>query len=510
MVDRNYDVVVVGSGNAAMSSAVAAREAGARVLVVEKAPFSHRGGNSRFSSGAVLRFAQRGIEDLKPLMPQVPDSEWANVDIPPYSPDDFYNDLMRVTRGLADPELGALLANESYSTLRWMADLGLQFEFLYDQSLRIGGKFRWTPGRIVMHAVDGGAGLIDGWLAVAKETGIEVRFETRATKLLVDDRGAIEGVVVLGKDGFESIPCRAVVMGSGGFGASPQQRAAHLGAGWDVAKVRGTRFNTGDGLRMALEIGAQSFGHWSSAHCSPIDANAANVEGKFLDPNNRAADTNRYSWALGILVNTLGLRFIDEGEDYHNFTYAKTGAVIMQQPQGIVYQVYDAKTIPMLYENYAFQPPAEADTIGGLAEKLDIQPEVLSRTVAEFNGAVVEDRPFDYSKRDGRHTQGIVPTKTNWSQKIDTPPYRAYAVTAGLTFTFGGLKVDRNMQVWDVQERPISGLYAAGEMTGGFFYYNYPDGSGLVRGAVTGRIAGRSAGSAAVGSAAVRAGQAKT
>ncbi len=326
-----------------------------------------------------------------------------------------------------------------------------------------------------------------------------MRFETRATRILQDQKGAIAGVDVSSKEGTETIPCRAVVLGCGGFGASPQQRAAHLGPGWDVAKVRGTRYNTGDGLRMALDIGSQSFGHWSSAHCSPIDANAAQVEGKYLDPNNRKAETNRYSWALGIMINALGQRFMDEGEDYHNYTYAKTGAVIMQQPQGVVYQVYDAKTIPMLYPEYAFQRPAEANTIEELAEQLDIGPEVLSRTVAEYNAAVVEDRPFDYSQREGRHTEGIVPTKSNWAQKLDSPPYRAYAVTAGLTFTFGGLRVDTRMRVHDVQERPIPGLYAAGEMTGGFFYYNSPDGSGLVRGAVTGRIAGRNAGQEATG-----------
>ncbi|MBI2910801.1 MAG: FAD-dependent tricarballylate dehydrogenase TcuA [Chloroflexi bacterium] len=493
MAAGDFDVVVVGSGNAALSAAVSAHEAGARVLVVEKAPYSHRGGNSRFSGGAVMRFVHGPMEELRPIMPHLSEEDWAVIDMPPYTPDDYYNDMMRVTRGLSDPELAALLANESYGTVRWMAGLGIKFEPHYEQALRIGGKFRWTPGRTHIHAIDGGAGLVEGWLGICQTQGIQLRFETRATKLLVDGRSAIEGVQVFGSAGFETIPCRAVVLGCGGFGASPQMRAAHLGPGWDVAKVRGTRYNTGDGLRMAMEIGAQTFGHWSSVHCSPIDANAAQVEGKYLQFEGRKGNTNRYSWALGIMINTQGQRFMDEGEDYHNYTYAKTGAVIMQQPQGIAYQVYDAKTIPMLYSYYEAQTPAEARTIAELAQQLDIDPEALTRTVAEYNAAVVEDRPFDYSRREGLHTEGIVPTKSNWAQKIDTPPYRAYAVTAGITFSFGGLRVDPRMQVYDVQERPIPGLFASGEMTGGFFYYNYPDGSGLPRGAVTGRIAGRSA-----------------
>jgi tricarballylate dehydrogenase len=497
MANETVDVLVAGSGNAAMAAAVAAHEAGARVLVLEKAPYSHRGGNSRFSSGATMRHAHNGIEDLKEYvhtLQTLPASEVATYNIPPYPKDTFYRDLMRVTRGLANPDLAALLINESQPTLRWMVGLGHELELLYDGTVLVEGQRKWPATGLAAHPKDGGAGLIDCWLRIAQQKGIEVRLETRFTRLLVTGHNAVCGAEILGAHGRQEISSKAVVLACGGFEANPKARAAYLGSNWDVAKVRGTRYNTGEGLEMALAIGAQPDGHWSSLHCSTIDASAPQMESKYLQFENRGTNTNRKGWVLGITVNTLGQRFFDEGEDFANYTYAKTGPMILQQPDGIVYQIYDAKLASeLLSKEYEYQTWVVADTIEELAQKLEIHPEALAKTVREFNAAVVEDRTIDRTICDGRHTLGVWPPKSNWAQKIDTPPYRASAVTAGITFTYGGLKVNPRMQVFDVQERPIPGLYAAGEMTGGFFYYNYPSGSGIPRGFVTGRIAGRSA-----------------
>jgi len=166
----------------------------------------------------------------------------------------------------------------------------------------------------------------------------------------------------------------------------------------------------------------------------------------------------------------------------------------MAQPGGVAYQIFDTKTTPLLPAFlYAGATPTVAGTIEELADKLGIGREGLCQTVAEFNAAVVDDRPFDPAIRDGRHAQGITPRKSNWAQALDSPPFTAYGMACGLTFTFGGLKINSNCQVLNTQDQPVRGLYAAGEMTGGFFYHNYPGGSGLVRGAVTGRLAGRSA-----------------
>lgn len=494
MKTQRYDVVVVGLGNAAQAAAVAAHEAGAKVLVLEKAPERKKGGNSWFSHGAQFRHTHSGLPDVKPLLPHIPESEWEKIDLPPYTKDDFYADLMRVTRGRSVPELAELLVNESYPTVKWMQQKGIQWEILYSAAVPEGGRFRWHHGSSFIHAKDGGAGLVEMWYRVLQSRAIEVRFETGAVRLLTGENGGIWGLVAQSPQGLVEIPCRSVVLASGGFEANPALRAQFLGSGWDLAKVRGTKYNTGEGIQMALEIGAQPFGHWSGAHATPIDAGAGDYEGGFLDPERRRYRTHRYGWTLGIMVNTEGRRFVDEGEDFHAYTYAKTGAEILKQPGGVAYQIFDAKVKePLSRQLYDGATPVIARSIRELAEMLEINPDVLEQTVEEFNKAVRDDRPFNELIRDGRGTRGIHPPKSNWAQKIDTPPFVAYAATCGLTFTYGGLKINTRCQVLNRLDQPIPGLYAAGEVTAGFFYYNYPSGAGLMRGAVTGRIAGRNA-----------------
>ncbi|MFQ5849653.1 MAG: FAD-dependent tricarballylate dehydrogenase TcuA [Candidatus Binatia bacterium] len=494
MVTQNYDVVVVGLGNAAQAAAVSAHEAGAKVLVLEKAPEGKRGGNTWFSHGAQFRHTYNGIPDVKPLLPQVAESEWQKIDLAPYTKDDFYADMMRVTRGRSVPELAELLVNESYPTVKWMRELGIQWEILYSAAKPEGGRIRWHHGSSFIHSKDGGAGLVEMWYRIVQSKGIEVRFETAAVRLITDDKNGVCGVVVQDPEGFAEIRCQGLVLASGGFEASPSLRAQYLGSGWDLAKVRGTKYNTGDGIQMALDIGAQPFGHWSGGHATPIDADAGDYEGGFLDPASRRYRTHRYGWTLGIMINTEGRRFVDEGEDFHAYTYAKTGAEILKQPGGIAYQIFDEKVKePLARQLYDGATPVYASSVAVLAEKLEVNPEILVQTVEEFNKAVMEDRPFNEVIRDGKATRGIHPPKSNWAQKIDTPPYVAYAATCGLTFTYGGLKINTRCQVLNRLDRPITGLYAAGELTAGFFYYNYPSGGGLMRGAVTGRIAGRNA-----------------
>ncbi len=494
MKTDSCDVVVVGFGNAAQSAAFSAHENGARVIVLEKAPEDKRGGNSWFSHGAQFRHAHNGIEDERPLLPHISDAEWETIDLPPYSKDDFYSDLMRVTRGKAVPELAELLVNESYPTVKWMQESGITWEILYSGSVPEGNRFGWHHGHSFIHSKDGGAGLVNMWRAILEREGIEIRFDTAAVRLVTDDHAAVVGVVTQNAEGLARIDCKAVVLGSGGFSANPAMRRQFLGVGWDLAKVRGSKFNTGDGIRMALDIGAQPFGHWGSSHTTPIDADAGDYNAGFLDPENRRYRTHRYAWTLGIMINLEGKRFIDEGEDFHSYTYAKTGSELLAQPGSIAYQIFDANVQEAL-DRYLYDGAVrvEADTIGELAEKLEINPEVMVRTVEEYNDAVVEETPFDELTRDGKCTEGITPPKSNWAQKIDTPPFAAYAATGGLTFTYGGLKIDTSCRVINLQDRPIPGLFAAGELTAGFFYHSYPSGSGLIRGAVTGRTAGGNA-----------------
>jgi tricarballylate dehydrogenase len=253
--------------------------------------------------------------------------------------------------------------------------------------------------------------------------------------------------------------------------------------------VRGVRFNTGDGIRMALDIGAQPFGHWSGCHAVAWDLNAPAF-------GNRAITDlyQKHSYPFGLIVNADGQRFVDEGADFRNYTYAKYGKQILTQPQRVAFQLFDQKTLHLLREEYRIPQVtmAEEDTIEALAEALDIDPAGLVQTVADYNAACV---PGDYNPTvlDGVHTEGVEPAKSNWALALDSPPYQGYAVTCGITFTFGGLRINGRGQVMDTLEEPIPGLYAAGELVGGLFYNNYAGGAGLMAGSVFGKLAGVSA-----------------
>ena len=263
----------------------------------------------------------------------------------------------------------------------------------------------------------------------------------------------------------------------------------YLGPGWDLARVRGTRHNMGDGIRMALEIGAEPYGNWSGCHSVGWDISAPPYGDRVVLDN-----FQKHSYPWGIMVNSHGQRFVDEGEDVRNHTYVKFGREIMGQPHRTAIQIFDAKTIPLLRDEYRIRQVTKvrADTIEELAAGLEIDAEALKVTVDGFNAAC---RPGDFNPAilDGVATQGLVPNKTNWALPIDQPPFEAYVTTTGITFTFGGLRIDARGAVQDLSDRPIPGLYAAGELVGGLFYENYPGGSGLMAGTVFGKLAGESA-----------------
>ena len=307
---------------------------------------------------------------------------------------------------------------------------------------------------------------------------------------LLRDGARVRGVRVRLDGAEEEIAADAVVLAAGGFEANTEMRTRYLGQGWDLAKVRGSRFNTGDAIRAALEIGAQSFGHWSGAHAVAWDLNAPPTGNRVV------ADLyQKHSYPYGIIVNLDGERFVDEGADLRNYTYAKYGREILRQPGRVAFQIFDQQTVGLLRDEYRVRQAtmAQAETIGELAEALGVSVTGLERTVAEFNAACVGGE-FNPSVLDGLRTEGVEPPKSNWALPLTEPPYLGYAVTCGITFTFGGLRIDpRSAQVLDTEEQPIDGLYAAGELIGGLFYDNYAGGSGLMAGAVFGRIAGRSA-----------------
>ena len=481
----SYDVVVVGAGNAALTAALAAQEGGARVVVLEKATRELRGGNTRFAGG-LFRFAYQDIEDIKRLMPSLVESEAQTLDVGQYTPDRFYSDVMRVTQGEADPELTRVLVHESLPTVQWMTSHSLEWELTPLFSVKVGERRTFNPGS-VLQVKGKGVGLSAMLFRAVDSQEIPVLYETKFLRPLLDERGGMAGVSVRGPEGVYEIAAPAVVLACGGFEANSEMRARYLGGNWDRAKVRGTKYNTGEGLQAALDIGAKPAGHWRGCHATPIDADAPAVGDLALTDL-----TNRLSYLYGIMVNIHGKRFVDEGEDLGQYTYAKNGGDILGQPRGRAYQIFDQKTLGLLEKRYETGTPVTADSIEELAQKLDLDPPALSQTVREFNSAVQEGE-FNPGTRDGKGTRGIDPPKSNWALAIDTPPYVAYAVTGGITFTFGGLEVDSHGGVIDTEDNPIPGLYATGEITGKFFYHNYPGGTGLMRGAVFGRLAGAAA-----------------
>ena len=486
---NDFDVVVVGAGSAALNAALSAKEQGSKVLVLEKAPEHLRGGNSYFTGG-LFRFAYSGLEEIVNLLPEVGTEEQNRIDVGSYDNSDFYADVMRVTEGLSNPDLLQILVSESYPTMIWMRDQGVPWILAYGrQAFEHEGKLRFWGGLIV-ESVGGGKGLSDRLFELSQNVGIEVRYQSAATELKTDNKGKISGVIIKGPDGYEHITCHNVVLACGGFEANAEMRTRYLGPGWELAKVRGTQYNTGEGIQMALDIGAQSHGHWSGCHAVAWDLNAP------PHGDRNVADLfQKHSYPFGLIVNVDGERFVDEGADFRNYTYAKYGREILKQPQRAAFQLFDQKSKHLLRDEYFIQQATmvESDTIEQLAEGLDINVPSLVKTIYDYNKSV-QDGEFNPTELDGKGTIGLTPPKSNWAQKFDSPPYVGYAVTCGITFTFGGLKIDTRCRVQDTSDVPIPGLYAAGELTGGLFYNNYPGGAGLMAGAVFGKIAGREAG----------------
>jgi tricarballylate dehydrogenase len=487
-MDR-WDVVVVGGGNAAFCAALAARGRGARVLVLERAPEEQAGGNSRFTAGA-MRVAYDGVEDLRKLMPDLSEEELARTDFGTYSEAQFLDDMGRVTQYRCDPDLTELLVKKSRETLLWMREQGIRFAPIYGrQAFKVEGRFKFWGG-LTVEAVGGGEGLIEAWHRAATKAGVEIWYRARAVSLIADDDG-VHGVRLKREGKSIEVRAQSVVLAGGGFQANPEWRARYLGPGWELAKVRGTRFNTGDVIAMALEIGAAPAGNWSGCHAVGWERNAPEFGDLAVGDQ-----FQKHSYPFGIMLNAEGKRFVDEGADFRNYTYAKYGRVILAQPGQFAWQVFDAKVKHLLRDEYRIRQvtKASADTLEALVAKLDdVDPRGALEEIQRYNAAVRTDIAFNPNVKDGRRTEGLAIPKSNWANTLDTPPFEAYAVTCGITFTFGGLRINTAAQVISSDGEPIPNLYAAGELVGGIFYFNYPGGTGLTNGAVFGKIAGTSA-----------------
>src|SRR5690242_14997642 len=422
---NTYDVIVVGGGNAAFCAALASQEQGARVLVLEAAPQEERGGNSRFTAGG-MRVAYSGVEDLARLMPDLTEEERANTDFGTYTQDQFYDDLCRVTQYHTNPRMAETLVARSLDTMLWMHGRGVRFAPIYGrQAFKIEGRFKFWGG-LTVEAWGGGPGLVDSLYTIASRNRIDVSYQSRALELVNDDRG-VRGVIVRVQGRTQRFEAKAVVLASGGFEANAEWRTRYLGPGWDLAKVRGTRFNTGDGIGMALAIGAMPYGNWSGCHAVGWDRNAPEFGDLSVGDG-----FQKHSYPFGIMVNARGRRFVDEGADFRNYTYAKYGRAILEQPSQFAWQVFDRKVAHLLRDEYRIKrvTKVSAQTLEDLARKLeDVDANGFLEEVRAYNGAVQSEIPFNPNVKDARGTRGLPLEKSNWANLIDTPPFEAYAVT---------------------------------------------------------------------------------
>lgn len=509
---ETFDVVVVGSGNAGFSAAASAVESGAqKVLLLEKSPESWVGGNSTFTAGA-YRTVFHGLQDVLSLNPtNVPKELVDKIDMDPYEEKDFMGDLKRITNGRSNPELANILVGESNATTKWLAKNGIKFQLSFNrQAYEINGRHKFWGGMVLM-VEDGGKGLTAQHQANAARKGVVVRYDSPVVRLLTDKSGSVTGVTVRRANNttYDVRARGGVILCSGGFEANPSMRAQYLGPNWDLAYVRGTPYNMGDLLKVAIDdLGAKPAGNWSGCHSTCWDANAPADAGDQVLTN----QFTKSGYPLGLMFNCDGDRFVDEGQDMRNYTYAKFGRAILQQPDGVAFQVWDTDSADWLRkEEYADDvvERISAPSIEELAQKMVSKglkrPQAFVQNINEYNDAVKafwEGNPnavFDPSKKDGVSTRtsrgGLKIDKTNWALPIVKGPFLAVKVTCGITFTFGGLSADPATAgvIAATTDKPIPGLYCAGEMLGGLFYGNYPGGSGLTSGAVFGRKAGREA-----------------
>ncbi|KAJ3577770.1 hypothetical protein NPX13_g2790 [Xylaria arbuscula] len=514
------EVLIVGGGNAGFSAALSAAECGARqVLLIDAAPEDWAGGNSYFTAGA-FRTVHHGLEDLLPIVNNVPDEKRDKIDVKPYTHADFAGDIKRICLDRADPELAGILVRESNLTVKWLAKHGVRFQLSFNrQAYEVDGRIKFWGG-LALKTQDGGKGLIEDHRRAAAKLGIQVAFSTAAKSLVIDpESNRVRGVIAQGPDGkTQEIHAGAVILAAGGFEANPRLRAQYLGPTWDFAKVRGTPFNNGTCLEMAIQqAGAKQAGNWSGCHSVAWDANAPANSGDRVISN----EFTKSGYPLGLMLNKDGHRFVDEGIDLRNYTYAIFGKAILAQPGHFAFQVWDSQTISWLRsEEYRDEvvEKIRADNVEELACKLmDHGLSDASQfvdTISTYNNAVDAfrsenpDKIWDPSIKDSLSTQSshmhLPLAKSNWALPLNKGPYLAVKVTCGVTFTFGGLAVDPETAgvISALTNQPIPGLYTAGEMLGGIFYDNYPGGSGLTSGAVFGRRAGRAAAEAVASSSA--------
>ena len=440
------------------------------MLVLEKAPREWSGGNSAFTAGA-MRVAHGGVEDRCATCVE-DDPRLDATDLPPYSAEEFQADMRRVTLGRGDEAMARVLVGDSRDAIRWLHGRGIRFRLMYErQSYEADGRHRFWGG-LAVGVVDGGRGLIDQHAAAAEAHGIEVRHDA-AVEELVRRRASVRAR-------RSTLRARSGRPGRGRLRVQPADaRGATSGRTGTWRRCAARRTTPARCCSAALAAARSRTGNWSGCHAIQWDRDAP--------PTGDLELTNRFSrqsYPVGIVVNLDGERFIDEGADFRNYTYAKYGAEVLRQPSGVAFQVFDARSVPLL-RTIDYEAPGatrvDADTLGELAAGWGSTPSGSSGPCASSTPRSCR-ATFDPAVKDGVRTEGLAVPKSNWALPIDAPPFTAFPITCGITFTFGGVRVDADARVLDLAGRPLPGLYAAGELVGGLFFHNYPGGIRADRG----------------------------
>jgi tricarballylate dehydrogenase len=460
MVDlnRKFDVLVIGGGNAALCAAISARRAGASVLVLEGAPKFYRGGNTRHTRN--MRCAHDAATDIL---------------TGPYTEQEFWEDLQRVTGGETDEELARFMISESKDILNWIVEQGVRWQ------PSLGGTL--SLGRTNSFFLGGGRAMLNALYFTAERLGVDILYDAEVLDLTIEDGMFLSASLKQPIHGNVDVRASALVAAAGGFEANIEWLKEHWGDAADNFLIRGTPYNRGSILKMLLARGVQEVGDPTQCHAVAIDARAPKFDGGIV--------TRLDCVVFGVVVNKHALRFYDEGEDIWPKRYAIWGRLVAAQRDQIAYIIFDATSrnsfMPSLF------PPIEAGSIAELAGKLELEPSALEKTIADFNAAV---RPgtFDHTILDDCRTEGLTPPKTHWARRIETPPYYAYPVRPGITFTYLGTRVNRQARILMNDGKPAANMFAAGEiMAGNVLGKGYAAGIGMTIGSVFGRVAGREA-----------------
>src|SRR5215831_2989338 len=460
MVDfnRKYDVLVIGGGNAALCAAISARRAGASVLVLEGAPKFYRGGNTRHTRN--MRCAHDAATDIL---------------TGPYKEEEFWEDLLRVTGGQTDEELAKFMIAESKDILNWIVEQGVRWQ------PSLGGTL--SLGRTNSFFLGGGRAMLNALYLTAEKLGVEIAYDAEVVDLQIEDGMFLSAKLKQPIGGASDIRASALVAAAGGFEANIEWLKQYWGEAADNFLIRGTPYNRGSILKMLLDKGVQEVGDPTQCHAVAIDARAPRFDGGII--------TRLDCVVFGIVVNRNAERFYDEGEDIWPKRYAIWGRLVAGQPGQIAHIVFDSTVLTSFMPSLF--PPIQASSISELAVRLELDPAVLEKTVCDFNAAV---RPgsFDHTILDDCRTEGITPPKTHWARRIETPPYYAYPVRPGITFTYLGTRVNMQARMLMKDGKPSTNMFAAGEiMAGNVLGRGYAAGIGMTIGSVFGRIAGREA-----------------